>query len=165
MLLGARRYIAFQALLDVGGRYYDVGQGKQRCTAGVVPRPWWLIGQEEYSSNEGSPDDGTQSEHECEKQALAIQPSLMCSCRLLEGDEVALAQRSHDRQKDFCEACSIWATEEVVAWKSAEHNIGRNEVGENEVAVFLKSRRCLEVRLLETLRSPWVLVAVKVKTA
>lgn len=165
MLLGAGRHIAFQALLDVGGRYYDVGKGKQRCTAGIVFRPWWLVRQEEYSSNEGSPHNGTQPEHECEEQALAVQPSLMCSCCLLEGHEVALAESSHNRQKDFCEACSIWATEQVIAWKPSKHDIGRDKVGEDEIAVLLKSWRCLKVGLLETLRSPWILVAVKVKAA
>lgn len=87
----------------------------------------------------------------------------MCSCCLLEGHEVALAQSSHDRQKDFCEAGRIWTTEEVVAWKSAKHDIRGDEVGEDEIAVLVKSWWCLKVRLLETLRSPWVLVAVKVE--
>lgn len=151
--------------MDVGGGYYDVGKGKQRCTTGIVSRSWWLVGQEEYSSNEGSPDDGTQPKHKCEEQALAVQPSLMRSSCLLEGHEVALAQSRHDRQKDFCEASSIWAAEEVIAWKSAEHDIGRDKVGEDEVAVLLKSWRCLKIGLLETLRSPWVLVAVEVKAA
>lgn len=165
MLLSAGRYIAFQAPLDVGGRYYDVGKGKQRCTAGIVLRSWWLVGQEEYSSNKGTPYDRTQAEHECEKQALAVQPSLMSSCCLLEGHEVALAQSSHNRQKDFCEACSVWAAEEVIAWKSTKHDVGRDKVGEDEIAVLLKRWRCLKVGLLETLRSPRVLVTVKVKAA
>lgn len=84
---------------------------------------------------------------------------------LLKCDEISLAYSRHDRQEDRRKSGRFRPRKKTLCREATEHDVGRDEVREDELAVLLERRWCLEVSLLQALRSSHEVVAIKVEPA